>query len=386
MTAVDDPELLLLLRALQTEDAAPPTVPSAPASGESTTAWLATVADARARADRSAVRQRGRVDAASRALFGTMLSDILPDAGEPLVRSEMTVSVPPAAQLADLVPALRGVAPLGPAAPVVSAVTDSVRVAITAVPHPESVIVRLHGGAFWMGGGAVPDHIDRVLVERVAREARAAVFDVDYRLAPEHPYPAAIVDVLAVLDAVRAAMPTARLAVLGTSSGANTAVLAARADAMRRPDRRISALALIVPSVLLSDGPPALRDDPVAWRQRLQQLRSYLGDDIDAADPWVSPGAAACIDELPPTFMAVARYDDVAWGAVELRRAVLAGGGSAELRTYPMTHVTATPQVEAAVVTDAAAFLRHRLRADSGPAGQYQPVDSEWPHAPHASP
>lgn len=369
MTVIEDAELALLLGALETADAGAPVVPSTPGPGESRSDWLTRVAEARARADRGAVRRRAQVDAASRALFGAALPDLLDSGGEPLIRSEVMVAVPPAAQLADLVPQLGGVAPVGPAAPAPAAVADAVRVSVTAVPRAEVGVIRLHGGAFWMGGGPVPDAIDRALIDRVAREARAAVFDVDYRLAPEHPYPAAVVDTLAVIDAVRAGVAGAgiggagigRLALLGTSSGANTAVLAARADALRYPRRPLAALALVVPSVLLSDGPPVLRDDPVAWQQRLGQLRSYLGDEIDAADPWVSPGVASRIDELPPAFMAVARYDEVAWGAAQLQRAIVAGGGWAELRTYPMTHVTATPRVEASVVVDIAAFLRDTL-------------------------
>lgn len=366
MTAVRDEDLARLLRALAVE------APSETSAvrlvrepDEPLAAWLSQLASARERADERAVHHRSRVDAASRTLFGTTASDILGAQGIPLHRAAISVAVPSGAQLADLVPSLRGIAPVGPTPPAPASVEDVVRVSVTAHPDAVTGIVRLHGGAFWMGGGSVPSVIDRALVDHIARHTRSAVFDVDYRLAPEHPYPAAIVDALTVLDAVRgglAGISVRSLALLGTSSGANTAALAARADTLRTPSRLpLSALALIVPSMLLSDGPPALRDDPVAWELRRTQLRGYLGDAVDPADPWVSPGAEESISGLPPTFAAVAEYDDVAWGAAAFRDAVCVGGGDVDLRTYPMTHVTAAPRVEAAVVQDVAEYLRSHL-------------------------
>lgn len=364
MTAVSDDDLTRLLRALdaQPREATPP-VRLVPEPDESVAGWLGEVTSVRSRADEGAVRHRERVDAASRTVFGTTASDLLDTHGIPLHRAAISVTVPRGAQLADLVPRLAGVAPVGPPSP--GAQDDVVRVAVTAHPDAEVGIVRLHGGAFWMGGGAVASTIDRALVDHIAQHVRAAVFDVDYRLAPEHPYPAAIIDTLTVLDAVRrglAGTSVRSLGLVGTSSGANTAALAARADALREPPALpVSALALIVPSMLLSDGPPALRDDPVAWELRRTQLRGYLGDAVDPADPWVSPGAGRRISELPPVFAAVAEYDDVAWGADAFRDAVCAGGGAVDLRTYPMTHVTATPRVEAAVARDLTEYLRSRL-------------------------
>lgn len=155
-----------------------------------------------------------------------------------------------------------------------------------------------------------------------------------------------------------------RIALLGTSSGANTAAIAARVDALRAPSSPLRALALVLPSMLLSDGPASLRDDPQAWQMRLNQLRGYLGDDLDPADPWISPATASAIRGVPPTFMAIATHDEVAIGGELLADAIRAGGGSVEERSYPMTHVTAPPRVEAAVIQDTTNFLRDTLALD----------------------
>lgn len=378
MRTVRDADLARLLRMLSDdEDQSGEAARLVPAPGESVEEWLLQVRAARARADRGAVRHRQRLDAVSRSLFGASLADLLGGV-HLLVRSQVTVPVRPHAQLRDLVPALDGVAPAGPISP--ASVADAVSVSVTA--HPEAItgVIRLHGGAFWMGGGATRTTIDSGVSDYIARTTRSAVFDVDYRLAPEHPYPASIIDALSVIDAVReglAGVSVSALALMGTSSGANTAFIAARADSLRQHALPLSAIALTVPSLLLSDGPPELRDDPRAWRLRLAQLRGYLGDAIDPADPWVSPGSENVIRGMPPTFMAVAEYDDVAWGAEALRDALIAGGNAMTMNVYPMTHVTAAPRIEMAVIRDATDFLRIRLEASanrSSPPSRHQPA------------
>ncbi len=337
-----------------------------PADGEPVSEWHSALVAAREAADNAAVRHRVRIDAVSRRLFGHDLSGLLPTPTSTLRRSELTVAIPPRAQLGDLVPELADVAPHGPESPVAEPGDGRIRVRVTAPPAPTAAVVRLHGGAFWMGGGDVSALIDGAFIDHIAQRANAAVLDVDYRLAPEHPYPAAIIDTLCVLDAVRSGalwFTPAAIALLGTSSGANTAAIAARADALRAPSTPIAALALTAPSMLLSDAPPVLRRDPAAWRTRLAQLRGYIGDSLDAADPWISPGVESVIEGMPPTFMAIAEHDEVAIGGEELRDAILAGRGVVEVRRYPMTHTVAPPDVEAAVITDTARFVRERLAA-----------------------
>lgn len=368
MTIAIDGELALLMDELAMRQAASGSGPRLVRDDdEPLDEWLEHLRAARAAADRGALRHRERVDEVSQRLFGETLAEVLPPVRTPLTRTTLALDVPAVAQLGDLVPALAGVAPVGPPPPAgARGGTDRILVRVTSPADPVGAIVRLHGGAFWMGGGEVPAVIDGILIDHLAETTGSAVFDIDYRLAPEHPYPAAIVDALCVLDAVRdgaAGRPLERCALMGTSSGANTAALAARADALRAPRIPLRGLALILPSMLLSDAPSVLRDDAEAWETRQGQLRGYLGDALDPADPWISPATESVIAGMPPTYMAIAAHDEVALGGEALRDAILAGGGSVDERVYAMTHVTAPPRVEAAVIQDAARFLAEQLRA-----------------------
>jgi len=326
-----------------------------PHDGQSVTQWRAEVAHARAMADAGALRHRVLVDRASTELFGTTVGELLPPVG-PLARNTIDVSVPAAEGAAGGIPAGRGARVPDPA--------TTVRVSVTTPTDPQSVIIRLHGGAFWMAGGTAADSIDAHIIDQLAHVARAVVLNVDYRLAPEHPFPAAILDTLTVLDAVRddalglATDPDAPIALVGTSSGANIATVAAMADAARRPVSPLRGLGLLVPSVLLTRVP----DGDAALRVRRQQLRGYLGE-LALDDPWASPGVLPWIAGMPPTFAAIASADEVAAGGESLCAAIAAGGGEATARMYEMTHTTATPAVEAAMIEDLAAAMRDALHS-----------------------
>lgn len=343
MTDLD--RLLAALRVEAGEPLAHP--PSEPRAGESTAQWLAEVAAIRAAHDRSAIHHRQRLDAACEQLFGTTAHALLELPDAEVFHRDVTVQVPAEA-------AAEGTAPGVP-------VRAQVPVHITAPASPTATIVRLHGGAFWMGGGDVSRSVDHTLVDHLALALDAAVLDVDYRLAPEYRYPASMVDALHVLDAVRSGtlgVPRGPIVLVGTSSGGNNAAMLARIEAQR--GNPIAALGLVVPSVMLAAGPQSADADPEAWRVRSALLSGYLGD-LDPADPLVSPGALDRLDGMPPTFAAIAEFDEVAAGAAELCAAIRAGGGYAETRSYPMTHVVAPPAVEAAYIRDLGEFLRERL-------------------------
>lgn len=357
------PELTALLEAVHSrlDDAEPPEPPFEQPRGEPRAEWARRVAAARAAHDARARERRTAVDRAARELFGTDLAGLLPSA-DGLTRH--AAELPPISDAALLrgVPSLHG----APAASIPAPVAPRpVPVHVTTPPAPRAAIVRLHGGAFWMGGGRTPGIIDRVLLDSLASACSAIVVDVDYRLAPEHPFPAAILDAVHALERVRAhvdrlGIDPGRVALVGTSSGANIAAIAAIAEAEGTRRAPLAALGLVVPSVDATTAPPVVRDDPEAWRKRRRLLRGYLGD-VAPADPRVSPALRDELPGLPPTLAAIAEFDEVAVGGEALCRAIRRGGGDAEARVYAMTHTTATPDVEAAVVRDLAAFLSARL-------------------------
>ncbi|AIO29012.1 flavin-containing monooxygenase [Burkholderia cepacia] len=145
-------------------------------------------------------------------------------------------------------------------------------------------ILYLHGGAFCLGG----PHTHRGVTTRLANDAGLPVWVPDYRLAPEHPGPAALDDALAVYDAMRAqGHAPHRIAIAGDSAGGALAL--ALAIALReRGEPAAAALLLISPVTDPALGGATLasrrHDDPMIRRGWLEQgLRWYHGAGSAAA-------------------------------------------------------------------------------------------------------
>jgi acetyl esterase len=177
--------------------------------------------------------------------------------------------------------------------------------------EPQGVYLHFHGGGFAMG--AARNH-DAMLAE-TAREARVVTVSADYRLAPEHPYPAAPADAEAVamwiLRHGEAEFGTNRLVIGGESAGATLAVL----TALRLRDRHgFAGLA----GLNLSQGAYDMRMTPGAreWgRRRLiidtptinKHCDRYLVA-ADREDPDVSP-LFADLTDMPPALFTVGTED-----------------------------------------------------------------------------
>lgn len=165
---------------------------------------------------------------------------------------------------------------------------------LAAGARPDHRILYVHGGS-WMSGS--PDGY-RPLAARISRETGCAVFVVDYRLAPEHPFPAGLDD---CADAWRwlaangpeSAAPAAALYLAGDSAGGNLAVAAAlrlRDGGERLPD----AVAVLSPAVDLTWQSPSLRTradvDPILRPDRLHQVSEAYVQGAERMDhPYVSP-------------------------------------------------------------------------------------------------
>ena len=212
-------------------------------------------------------------------------------------------------------------------------------------------IAVLHGGGWWMGGGATGFHINDGLCRALCAHLGAVVLNVDYRLAPEHPYPAPLNDVYQTLnwiagnaDALR--VDAGRLAVLGISSGGNLAAAAALM-ARDRGGPPLRAQLLITPALDATASSPSIRQEPatLAEKQMVRQLYTYGQSDL--RHPYLSPLHAPNLEGLPPAAVIVGTFDplrdDGRSYAVRLR----AAGVAATLREYPMTHTIALPEVRA---------------------------------------
>lgn len=176
----------------------------------------------------------------------------------------------------------------------------------------QGVLIYFHGGAWVSGSLASCESICRYL----AREARLHVLSVDYRLAPEHPFPAAIDDALAAYEHVLKDMqaantPGAFIAVAGDSAGGNIA--AALCYTLREQKRRLPDFQLLFYPVLdnenrstsysLFETGYVLTADQMNWARELYvPSRAY-------SDPAVSPLLADSFEGLPPTYIATAEFD-----------------------------------------------------------------------------
>lgn len=210
-------------------------------------------------------------------------------------------------------------------------------------------ILYLHGGGFCIGS-IDTEHGGAVIV---ANAVNAVVVNVDYRLAPEHPYPAGLDDCyialkyLADLDGVDAT----RLAVHGQSAGGGLAA----GTALVARDRGGPALAF------QSLGIPALDDrletpSMVAFTatpmwSRVQAVKSweyYL--DGRTADGYAAPARAEDLSGLPPAYVATCEYDPLRDEGLNYAQRLVQAGVPVELHHFPGTFHGASLARDAAVV------------------------------------
>jgi acetyl esterase/lipase len=164
------------------------------------------------------------------------------------------------------------------------------------------------------------------------------VVSVEYRLAPEHPFPAAVDDARAAVDwalghgAGQLGYDPSRVVVGGDSAGGNLATVAARhaGGALRGQLLVYPALdaAMDSPSYAEFSGGPMLTRDEMG-----QCYDAYLGT-VDRSDPDASPLRCADLRGAPPAFVAVAGHDPVRDDGLRYAEALRAAGTPVELRVF----------------------------------------------------
>ncbi len=167
------------------------------------------------------------------------------------------------------------------------------RTTIGAATRPRAVLY-LHGGGYVVGS----PRMYRSLAAHLSRAAEAVVFNLDYRLAPEHAYPAALDDAVAAFRQLvdDYGFAPARIAIAGDSAGGGLAVATARrlVDAGLRP----AALGLLSPWTDPSDADLPPRDFVVNRAWGIDNAAAYRGG-ADPADPGYAPMHGR-LDDLPP--------------------------------------------------------------------------------------
>ncbi len=223
-----------------------------------------------------------------------------------------------------------------------------------------TAIVHLHGGAYTVGS----PRSHRALAAYMAQASGAVVYLPDYRLAPEHPYPAALED--AVAACLEVAGDYERFAISGDSAGGGLAVAAAR-RLIDAGGVSPAALGLISPWVDPAATPTGRRRDLVV-REKWGRLSAthYLGPG-DPGDVGYAPGRGE-LSALPPTLIQVNRrevlYPQVAEFGGNLRRAGVEVRLTELPRLWHVGHVMAGVLVDAQqAVDELGAFLRAQLHA-----------------------
>lgn len=236
------------------------------------------------------------------------------------------------------------------------------RVTVGATERPRAILY-LHGGGYVVGSVAAY----RNLAAHLAHTTGAVVFNVDYRLAPEHPYPAALEDADAAFRAIvdEHGFPPERIAIAGDSAGGGLAVAVARrlTDAGLRP----AALALISPWTDPSDENVARRRDLVInleWG--MYNARLYRGS-ADHRDPGYAPMYAS-LDGMPPMLIHYCERELLAQQVQRFAQRVRDAGVPVQVANHPKLwhsgHTLAGTLREASeAVHDLGSFLRARLDA-----------------------
>jgi acetyl esterase len=228
------------------------------------------------------------------------------------------------------------------------------------------------------GGGFVVGDLDMVetICRTICKDANIVVVSVDYRLAPEHPFPAGLEDVIAATrwistNGAKLGIDVSRLAIGGDSAGGNLAAAAAQHFAASG-DIAFRCQVLVYPVTDLTCSQPSYKDLGTGYPLTLDRMRfyisQYLREPAQAGDARASPLLAASFKGLPPALVVVAGLDPLVDEGLAYAQKLREAGIEAntiEVPDHPHGFLGWTREAKAARETLAAIgrHLRERLHA-----------------------
>lgn len=202
-------------------------------------------------------------------------------------------------------------------------------------------VLYIHGGGFCFGSVEF-EHLGALVV---AHAVDAVVVSVEYRLAPEHPFPAGIEDCYAALvwlasEAAALSVDADRIAVMGQSAGGGlSAGMALMTRDLQGP--RLCFQVLGIPELdhrLETASMKAFVDTPL-WNRpnAIMSWRCYLGESPGEVSPYASPSIAVDLSGLPPAYVSTMEFDPLRDEGIEYALRLLQAGVPVELHQYPGT-------------------------------------------------
>lgn len=231
--------------------------------------------------------------------------------------------------------------------------------------HPNGAFIDLHGGALVMGGGEAC----RVGAQMQADRHGILAYGVDYRMPPEHPFPAALDDCMAAYRYVLGRHDPEDIVIGGRSAGGNLAaamVLRAKEEGLPMP----AALVLLSPQLDLTESGDSFQtnrmiDVVLPGSLMSNNLLYAAGGGLE--NPYISPLFGEFSKDFPPTFLQSGTRDLFLSNAVRMHRRLCQADIPAELHIFEgMPHggfMGGTPE-DAELSAEIARFVRSSLNSD----------------------
>ena len=202
---------------------------------------------------------------------------------------------------------------------------EEIRPSVNRYPH--HCILYAHGGGYNCGGLGYA----RILAAKLALEAGIVTYSFEYRLAPEHPYPAALTDGLAVWEYLTEGLYQPNQVLLAGDSAGGNLVLCMSQRLIQEKGVRAAGLLLFSPWTDMTGTARSYDihkdNDPILTREYvMESAKAYIADAGSLDDPRFSP-LFGRLDALPPVYIMAGRNEILLDDSVALQEKIEKSGG-----------------------------------------------------------